>query len=61
MLSLMAKEFFAQSPVMIFPLVALFLFLAVFTVLSIRAFLRPKEAIEMMAKMPLEGDGEAST
>ncbi len=56
MLSLMAKEFFATSPLMIFPVAALLIFLATFTVLAVRAITRPKEQIDEMARMPLEDE-----
>ena len=56
MLSLMAKEFFAESPVMMFPIAGLFLFLITFTVLSVKALRRPKDQIEALANLPLESD-----
>lgn len=54
MMRLLTQEFFAQSPVLLFPLVALCLFMGVFTVVALRTFLTRKEAFDPMANLPLE-------
>ncbi len=58
MLGLMAKEFFAQSPLMVFPLAALFLFIVVFSVLSVRALFRPKQHIQQLSMLPFDQDND---
>lgn len=61
MLGWMAKEFFASSPVLFYPIVALIIFTVTFSLLTIRAFLRPKSSIVELAALPLADDtGEAS-
>lgn len=56
MLSLMAKGFFSESSLMIFPLIALFLFIAVFTVITVRALRMDKETLHDIAGLPLADD-----
>lgn len=59
MLSWMATDYFDKSPVLIFPMIALFLFMGVFTVTVVRAMLKRRTEIERMARLPLEDDVHA--
>ena len=58
MLSWMATDFFRNSPVLIAPVIALLLLLAVFVTVTFRALLTNKEEIEHMTQLPLENDDE---
>ena len=49
-----ASDFFSESPVLLLPLLALFLFLAVFIAVSVRAARMQRGAVEALARMPLE-------
>lgn len=49
----MKSELLAQSPLLILPIVALFLFLAVWVVAVVRAMTREKQVMEACARMPL--------
>jgi hypothetical protein len=54
----MHKELLAQSPLLALPLVAMFLFLAVWIVTTVHTLLRPRAEIESAARLPLEDDDE---
>jgi len=56
MLSTLASEFFASSPLMVLPVVALLLFLCVFTAASWRALRRKPSELEPIARLPLGDD-----
>ena len=56
-MSRIASEFFSQSPVLLLPLIALFLFLAVFIAVSLRAARMTKSTVDTLAQLPLS-DGE---
>lgn len=56
MISETAADFFARSPVLIFPVIALAIFVAVFTVVSIRAFMRSTSELDALSQLPLEDD-----
>ena len=58
MLGWISTDFFARSPVMVFPAIALCLFVVVFTAAALRAFLQDGRHLERMARMPLEEDRE---
>jgi len=58
MLSQMAADYFARSPVLAFPLVALAIFLVVFLGVSLRTLLRDKKYIDRMAELPLHDTHE---
>jgi hypothetical protein len=58
MLSWFASEYFAHSPVLIYPMIALLVFAGVFTAASVRALLAEKSQVERMASLPLEADDE---
>jgi len=45
-----------QSPLLLLPLFALFLFLAVFVTWVLRAYLLPAETITKLSALPLEDD-----
>ena len=54
MMSFMSRDFFHQSPVLWLPVVALLVFLALFTVVTVRALRRSKVEIDRVARLPLE-------
>jgi len=55
-MSRFASEFFAQSPALLYPMVALLLFFVVFLAVLIRVFrMNPSEA-ERLARIPLEDE-----
>lgn len=56
MLSMMAKGFFANSPVLFFPVVALLIFIGVFTLITIRVLRTDKIALQEVAGLPLTDD-----
>ena len=58
MLGWILSDFFARSPLLALPIVAMLLFMAVFTLAGVRAALTNRAQIERMARMPLEGEGE---
>lgn len=59
MMRLLTAEYFAKSPVLILPIIALFLFLAVFVGVALRTYSRKKEDFDALSKMPLD-EGEMS-
>jgi len=58
MMRLISSEFFARSPVLIFPVLALGLFFAVFVLISLRALLTQREEMDAAARLPLN-DGDS--
>jgi hypothetical protein len=60
MLSALASEFFAASPLMMLPVMALLLFLGVFTMATWRALRRKPAELEPIARLPL-GDDDPMT
>ena len=54
----MYKDLFVQSPLMMLPLAAMFLFLAVFVVVAIRAMTSARAEMEEAARLPLGDDHE---
>jgi len=56
MLSWIASDYFARSPVLLYPLVALGLFMTVFVAVSLRAFFGSAERFEALAQLPFEKD-----
>jgi hypothetical protein len=54
----MYKDLFAQSPLLVLPLVAMFLFLAVFVVVAIRAATSSRTEMDAAARLPLGDDHE---
>lgn len=57
MLGWISSDFFARSPVLIFPLVALCLFILVFTVVSLRVLLQDKDQLDRVSRLPLDDEG----
>lgn len=57
MLTALASDFFAASPLMALPVVALLLFLCVFTAATWRALRKRPAELEPIARLPL-GDDE---
>ena len=55
-MSAMAREFFAASPVLVYPIAALVLFLAAFALATWRALRQPRGEIESAARMPLDDE-----
>ncbi len=60
MLSLVALDFFQKSPMLVFPLLALALFMLVFFVVTVRTVLTQKSRYEAVARLPLENQSSAS-
>ncbi|MCA9579483.1 MAG: hypothetical protein R3B40_05650 [Polyangiales bacterium] len=56
MISWLASDFFAQSPVLALPIAALLLFMALFTVMAVRALRLPIAQVETLAQLPMEHD-----
>lgn len=52
-MSRMATDFFAQSPVLALPLIALIIFAAVFVAIVIRTMRLPSAVTDANAKLPL--------
>ena len=57
----MYKDVLAQSPLLLLPLVAMFLFLAVWVAASIRVMTRSAQEMEEAARLPLDGGGHGDT
>jgi hypothetical protein len=57
MMSQIAKHFYLDNPLIDLPIVALFLFLAVFLAVSWRALRARKGEMDTMANMPLDEEG----
>ncbi len=60
MLQLLSADYFARSPLLVFPVIALGVFMLVFVVATLRAFLTRQSEISHMANLPLE-DSEVSS
>ena len=57
-MSRFAAEFFAQSPALLYPVIALVLFFTVFLVVVIRVMRMPASEVEHNARIPLEEELE---
>ncbi|MGB8332095.1 MAG: hypothetical protein WCE62_18360 [Polyangiales bacterium] len=53
-----ASEFFEQSPVLLYPLIALLLFFVVFLVVLVRVMRMSATEIDQCARIPLEDELE---
>lgn len=53
MMRLLTEEFFLRSPVLVYPVLAMLLFLAVFLVATLRALLSRRESMDALAHLPL--------
>ena len=58
MLSQLAADYFARSPVLAYPIAALALFMTVFIVVSVRAFRSRRSELDEMAALPLQDSKE---
>lgn len=58
MLSFMAMDYFRQSPVMFFPLLALAIFMLVFFAVTVRALRTRRVCYERVARLPLNDGSE---
>ena len=56
----MKSELLARSPLLLLPLVALFLFIVVFTAMFITTMRKRAPAYDPLARMPLEDDDDAT-
>lgn len=56
MLSFFASDLLEKSPVLVYPIVALLIFVGVFTLVSIRAIRMKKPDVQRLASLPLEPD-----
>jgi hypothetical protein len=54
----LAHELFVNSPLVVFPMFALGLFMIVFVVVVVRAFSQPMSEHNRHAALPLHDDGE---
>ena len=54
MLGFMAMDYFRNSPLMAFPLLALAIFMGVFFLMTLRAVLTQKSRWEAVSRLPLE-------
>ena len=52
----MTRQLLEHSSLLVFPLIALVLFLAVFIAVCVRTFAKRAEAYESEASLPLNGD-----
>ncbi|HEY3820298.1 MAG TPA: hypothetical protein VGL81_24205 [Polyangiaceae bacterium] len=55
----MHAQLLAQSPLLILPLVAMFLFIAVWATASVRVMTRSRNEMDEAARLPLENDHES--
>ncbi|MEM6961097.1 MAG: hypothetical protein AAF355_10635 [Myxococcota bacterium] len=56
MLSWLASDYFAQSPLLAFPVIAMILFMAVFSAMAFRAMRTTREELDRMAQLPLRSE-----
>ena len=56
MMRWISADFFAQSPVLIGPIIALGIFFAVFVAVSARTFLKKKTHFDPVSRLPLDGE-----
>lgn len=54
MLNLMAMSYFQKSPLLLFPLIALVLFLTVFIIVTVRAMRASPSSFDATSRLPLE-------
>ena len=54
----MHRDLLAQSPLLVLPLVAMFLFLTVWVVASVRVLTRSRDEMNAAARLPLEDSHE---
>jgi hypothetical protein len=56
----MYKDLFVQSPLLVLPVAAMFLFLATFIAVSLHAATRPRREVEAFSRLPLGDRDEHS-
>lgn len=56
MISWMAKEFFAASPVLVLPVIALVIFMLAFALIACRTLLTRKAEFDRLANLPFEDE-----
>jgi hypothetical protein len=61
MLSMMAKGFFTDSPLIFFPVLALVIFLVTFTFITVRTLRSSSESLQHIASLPLGDDNFDTT
>ena len=54
----MKSELLATSPLLALPMFALFLFLAIFSVVVVMTMKKKAPAYDPVARLPMEGDGD---
>jgi hypothetical protein len=54
----MKAELLAKSPLLVLPLVALFLFIAIFAGIFIITMKKKAKSYDPIARLPLDGDGD---
>lgn len=60
MLSMMAKGFFTDSPLIFFPVLAMMIFFITFTVITIRTLRSSNDSLQYAAALPLDLDDPRS-
>jgi hypothetical protein len=55
----LSVDYFARSPVLAYPVLALAIFLTVFIVVSVRALRARREDVERMAALPLSDSSDS--
>jgi hypothetical protein len=62
MMRLMSADYFARSPLMIFPVIALAIFVVVFVAVTVRALRTRRDELDRLAALPLsDSDSEVSS
>ena len=56
MLSALAKSFYADSPLLAYPIIALLLFLVTFTAITWRVLRTPRSELDALAQLPFQDD-----
>jgi hypothetical protein len=54
----MVRELMTKSPLLVLPVIAMLLFLAVFIGIALRTWRRKPEEIDVLANLPLKGDDQ---
>ena len=57
MLSELSRDFFSQSPMLFYPIVALGLFLAVFVAMLARTLFTRPEELDRLSRLPFDSEG----
>ena len=59
-MSRFAAEFFAQSPALLYPLIALVLFFSIFLVVVVRVIRMKASEVDRRARIPLDDEAEVT-